>query len=138
RARLRVSGLSSRQIGGVDVALYCHPGGRPRLSRARPPGSGGVQCTPPRRGNPHGAVEAQQRDLGSELDVPDSRMSGPHAMDFGADSAAGLSLPMPGTRAAPAGGRRRVSGEGERRVLVVAPEPFYEDRGTPIAVRNVL
>jgi glycosyltransferase involved in cell wall biosynthesis len=31
-----------------------------------------------------------------------------------------------------------VSGEGERRVLVVAPEPFYEDRGTPIAVRTVL
>ena len=59
-------------------------------------------------------------------------------MDFGADSAAGLSLPMPGTRAAPAGVRRGASGEGERRVLVVAPEPFYEDRGTPIAVRNVL
>jgi len=26
----------------------------------------------------------------------------------------------------------------ERRVLVVAPQPFYEDRGTPIAVRQVL
>jgi hypothetical protein len=26
----------------------------------------------------------------------------------------------------------------ERRVLVVAPEPFYEDRGTPIAIRSVL
>jgi glycosyltransferase involved in cell wall biosynthesis len=59
-------------------------------------------------------------------------------MDFGADSAAGLSLPMPGARAAPAGVRRRASREGKRRVLVVAPEPFYEDRGTPIAVRNVL
>lgn len=65
-------------------------------------------------------------------------MSGPHGMDFGADSAAGLSLPMLGARAAPEGARRRASGEGERRVLVVAPEPFYEDRGTPIAVRNVL
>ncbi len=30
------------------------------------------------------------------------------------------------------------SGGGDRRVLLVAPEPFYEDRGTPIAVRNVL
>ena len=26
----------------------------------------------------------------------------------------------------------------ERRVLLLAPQPFYEDRGTPIAVRNVL
>ena len=25
-----------------------------------------------------------------------------------------------------------------RRILVVAPQPFYEDRGTPIAVRQVL
>lgn len=33
---------------------------------------------------------------------------------------------------------RRDSGAGERRVLLVAPQPFYEDRGTPIAVRNVL
>jgi glycosyltransferase involved in cell wall biosynthesis len=28
--------------------------------------------------------------------------------------------------------------ELERRVLVVAPQPFYEDRGTPIAVRQLL
>lgn len=27
---------------------------------------------------------------------------------------------------------------GAKRILVVAPEPFYEDRGTPIAVRQVL
>src|SRR5215207_7453189 len=26
----------------------------------------------------------------------------------------------------------------DRRILVVAPQPFYEDRGTPIAVRQVL
>src|SRR4029450_4785693 len=26
----------------------------------------------------------------------------------------------------------------ERRVLLVAPQPFYQDRGTPIAVRQVL
>jgi glycosyltransferase involved in cell wall biosynthesis len=58
-------------------------------------------------------------------------------MDFGAERAGGLSLPMPGTMASPAR-VRRASGETERRVLVVAPEPFYEDRGTPIAVRNVL
>jgi glycosyltransferase involved in cell wall biosynthesis len=50
-----------------------------------------------------------------------------------ADSA-GLSLPSPRALAASSRG----SGEAERRVLVVAPEPFYEDRGTPIAVRNVL
>jgi glycosyltransferase involved in cell wall biosynthesis len=34
--------------------------------------------------------------------------------------------------------KRRAWGSGERRVLLVAPEPFYEDRGTPIAVRSVL
>lgn len=28
--------------------------------------------------------------------------------------------------------------EESRRVLVVAPQPFYEDRGTPIAIRHVL
>jgi glycosyltransferase involved in cell wall biosynthesis len=55
---------------------------------------------------------------------------------MGADGA-GLSLPLPGALPAPAK-TRRVSGGAERRVLVVAPEPFYEDRGTPIAVRNVL
>ena len=27
---------------------------------------------------------------------------------------------------------------GPRRILVVAPQPFYEDRGTPIALRQVL
>jgi len=31
-----------------------------------------------------------------------------------------------------------VAGVPTRRVLVVAPQPFYEDRGTPIAVRQVL
>jgi glycosyltransferase involved in cell wall biosynthesis len=65
-------------------------------------------------------------------------MNGSHAMDFGAESAAGFSLPMPGTLASRTGVRRRGSGVTERRVLVVAPEPFYEDRGTPIAVRSVL
>jgi glycosyltransferase involved in cell wall biosynthesis len=35
---------------------------------------------------------------------------------------------------APASGRALA----ERRVLVVAPQPFYQDRGTPIAVRQVL
>jgi glycosyltransferase involved in cell wall biosynthesis len=38
-------------------------------------------------------------------------------------------------------GRRRLSRSGEleaRRILVVAPQPFYEDRGTPIALRQVL
>ncbi|UCF20477.1 MAG: glycosyltransferase family 4 protein [Gemmatimonadota bacterium] len=28
--------------------------------------------------------------------------------------------------------------DAERRVLVIAPQPFYEDRGTPIAVRKLL
>lgn len=57
---------------------------------------------------------------------------------MGADSAAGLSLRLPGAVPAPSLARRRAFGESERRVLVVAPEPFYEDRGTPIAVRSVL
>lgn len=38
-------------------------------------------------------------------------------------------------------GVRRLSrpwGIAERRVLVVAPQPFYQDRGTPIALRQVL
>ena len=38
-------------------------------------------------------------------------------------------------------GRRRLSRSGEladRRILVVAPQPFYQDRGTPIALRQVL
>ena len=36
-------------------------------------------------------------------------------------------------------GRLSRSGEiAERRVLVVAPQPFYQDRGTPIALRQVL
>jgi glycosyltransferase involved in cell wall biosynthesis len=36
-------------------------------------------------------------------------------------------------------GPMRQGGRGAgRRVLLVAPEPFYEDRGTPIAVRSVL
>ena len=34
---------------------------------------------------------------------------------------------------------RREGGSGDRRrILLVAPEPFYEDRGTPIAVRCVI
>jgi glycosyltransferase involved in cell wall biosynthesis len=36
---------------------------------------------------------------------------------------------------------RRFSGSGNvesRRILVVAPQPFYQDRGTPIALRQVL
>jgi glycosyltransferase involved in cell wall biosynthesis len=38
-------------------------------------------------------------------------------------------------------GARRLSRAGEiaaRRILVVAPQPFYQDRGTPIALRQVL
>lgn len=31
-----------------------------------------------------------------------------------------------------------VSGRGPRRVLFLAPQPFYEDRGTPIATRHIL
>jgi glycosyltransferase involved in cell wall biosynthesis len=38
----------------------------------------------------------------------------------------------------PAGTGRRAPSQSERKVLLVAPEPFYEDRGTPIAVRNVI
>ena len=35
-------------------------------------------------------------------------------------------------------GRRKAAEERAARVLVVAPQPFYEDRGTPIAVWQVL
>jgi len=47
-------------------------------------------------------------------------------------------VPTLGTLAWRAAIHRRPLGEAKRRVLVVAPEPFYEDRGTPIAVRSVL
>ena len=33
---------------------------------------------------------------------------------------------------------RALTTSGRRRVLVVAPQPFYQDRGTPIAVRQVV
>ncbi len=49
-----------------------------------------------------------------------------------------MSVPTLGTLAWRAAIHRRPLGEPKRRVLVVAPEPFYEDRGTPIAVRSVL
>lgn len=42
---------------------------------------------------------------------------------------------MPGQRTLRAQGEQRLTGS---RVLVVAPEPFYEDRGTPIAVCQLL
>ena len=44
----------------------------------------------------------------------------------------------PGIRGAAAWGSERSIAEPLRRVLFVAPQPFYEDRGTPIAVRQVL
>ena len=68
--------------------------------------------------------------------MPEPRIGPPEAMEMG--SAAGLRLPRPRALAAPGVAKWRASGEIERRILVVAPEPFYEDRGTPIAVRNVL
>ncbi len=45
-----------------------------------------------------------------------------------------------GASVMPRGAITRRAGEGVpgRRILVVAPQPFYEDRGTPIAVRQVL
>jgi glycosyltransferase involved in cell wall biosynthesis len=36
------------------------------------------------------------------------------------------------------GMERQPGAQGERRILMVAPQPFYQDRGTPIAVRQVL
>jgi glycosyltransferase involved in cell wall biosynthesis len=39
---------------------------------------------------------------------------------------------------APVGRHSAVADSPTRRILVVAPQPFYEDRGTPIAVRQVL
>ena len=32
----------------------------------------------------------------------------------------------------------RLDGAGKRRVLVLAPQPFYEDRGTPMAIRELV
>lgn len=49
------------------------------------------------------------------------------------------SVPDPLTAgSAPAHAARGVAEIPARRILVVAPQPFYEDRGTPIAVRQVL
>lgn len=42
------------------------------------------------------------------------------------------------TARAPSARPRSVAKLPTRRILVVAPQPFYEDRGTPIAVRQVL
>ncbi len=53
-------------------------------------------------------------------------------------SDAGSSLDREPALATPSSIRRPAQQTGERRVLVVAPEPISEDRGTPIAVRHVL
>jgi glycosyltransferase involved in cell wall biosynthesis len=50
---------------------------------------------------------------------------------------ASVSVPLTADPA-PAVARRSVAEVPARRILVVAPQPFYEDRGTPIAVRQVL
>jgi len=50
---------------------------------------------------------------------------------------ASVSVPL-SADPAPAVARRSVAEVPARRILVVAPQPFYEDRGTPIAVRQVL
>jgi glycosyltransferase involved in cell wall biosynthesis len=49
-------------------------------------------------------------------------------------------MPRPGARrtSSPATPAVARGSQPPRRVLVVAPQPFYEDRGTPIAVYNVL
>ena len=83
-----------------------------------------------------GAGPADRGDFGSEAELPERRTSPSQAMDMASDGAASLSLRLSGIGPAPALIGRRTSGETERRVLVVAPEPFYEDRGTPIAVRS--
>ena len=52
-----------------------------------------------------------------------------------------LEAPPPPARKVMEGAGNVCSGIAEfpvRRILVVAPQPFYEDRGTPIAVRQVL
>jgi len=46
--------------------------------------------------------------------------------------------PVPQTDHAPGRALPVTAGGNPRRVLVVAPQPFYEDRGTPIAVQQVL
>lgn len=59
-------------------------------------------------------------------------------MEMGTERAASFGLRLSGAVRTAGLAAARTPGEAERRVLVVAPEPFYEDRGTPIAVRNVL
>jgi glycosyltransferase involved in cell wall biosynthesis len=70
--------------------------------------------------------------------VPEGSVGPRRAMEMGTESAASLGLRMSGAARTASPAAVRTSGEAGRRVLVVAPEPFYEDRGTPIAVRNVL
>jgi len=69
----------------------------------------------------------------------------PAPTDGGAAQACGRAAPIPGRSmqaARPRRGIRSMSGPGDagdaRRVLLLAPQPFYQDRGTPIAVWHVL
>jgi glycosyltransferase involved in cell wall biosynthesis len=48
------------------------------------------------------------------------------------------SVPKRGREAPAWGSEKSIAEPLRRRVLFVAPQPFYEDRGTPIAVRQVL
>lgn len=87
---------------------------------------------------PHLGVSVGRADFGREADLPESSIGPRPTAEMGAGNVASLRLPQSDMAPARAAAARRASGEPERRVLVVAPEPFYEDRGTPIAVRNVL
>jgi glycosyltransferase involved in cell wall biosynthesis len=50
----------------------------------------------------------------------------------------GTAGPRPSGHGRAVYGASAVARVGDRRILVVAPQPFYQDRGTPIALRQVL
>jgi len=60
-----------------------------------------------------------------------SRIAGP-------DPRSPEGAPAPGAAGGAAGPRGDPRGDGRGRILMVAPQPFYQDRGTPIAERYVL
>src|SRR4026208_690995 len=109
---------------------------RCRTFRLPPPASGAGGLSLSRRGSvaaiPHRAASAERITGPSGMDQEKVAFSQQVEVDPGRTGSASPAQPARGSRA-------RESAPGrERRVLVVAPEPFYEDRGTPIAIRRVL
>jgi len=61
-----------------------------------------------------------------------------HPQGFAARSVPDQSLPRGAAQGCGSSGRSGLVDRPVQRILVVAPQPFYEDRGTPIALRQVL